>query len=61
MSHLEDKNSTVAVVLLLRNTLRSQQVTVRQGTKGVEVIDSGLKCVYTYVLTVHTTILYVGL
>lgn len=33
MSHLEDKNSTVAVVFLLRYTLRSQQVTVKQGAQ----------------------------
>lgn len=31
MSHLKDKNSTVTVVFLLRNTLRSQQATVKQG------------------------------
>lgn len=35
MSHLKDKNSTVAVIFLLRNTLRSQQVPVSQERRKI--------------------------
>lgn len=66
MSHLEDKNSTVAVVFLLRYTLRSQQVTVKQGAQQTmsplqrlewTVNDS----IRMYSLYIHATILCVWL
>lgn len=62
MSHLQDKNSTVAVVFLLRNTLRSQQVTVEQGARQqMSQLVSGLSSVRICedVLYMHEAILLV--
>ncbi len=53
MSHLKDKNATVTVVFLLRNTLRSQQITVKQEPEKTMALYS--LCFYMYVLPVHTS------
>lgn len=62
VSHLQDKNSTVAVVFLLRNALRSQHVTVKQGAwQNMSLLQCLDRTVYVsicmYLLYICATVL----
>lgn len=66
MSHLQDKNSTVAVVFLLRNALRGQHDTVKQGARqNMSLLQCLDRTVYVsicmYLLYICATVLYLWL